>query len=136
MTLPELSAYLATQNVGTLGVTLFEDFLPPTPDACVALMEYGGRSSPDVRAFGQAEMTREYSRVQVLVRGAADDYVTPRTKIQDVTRILSRIMTETLTGIVYYTSTPLQTPFVLERDGMRRYVLAVNFEFFKQVSVT
>lgn len=136
MTLPELSAYLATQGIGTVGSTIFEDFLPPTPDACVALFEYGGRADHNIRAFGQAELTREFPRVQVLVRGAADDYGTPRVKIQDVLRALTRVMTVTLSGIEYYTATPLQSPFTLERDGMRRYVLAVNFEFFKAVSIT
>ena len=136
MTLPELSAYLVTQSIGTANVTIFEDFLPPEPNSCIAICEYGGRSDKNIRAFGDAELTREFPRVQVLVRGEPDDYVTPRVKAQDVMRALTRVMTTTLTGVAYYTSTPLQTPFPLERDKLRRYVFAVNFEFFKQVSTT
>jgi hypothetical protein len=134
--LPDLSAWLVTQSVGVANVTLFEDFMPPEPNSCVVLTEYGGRSDPNVRTFGQAEITREFSRVQALVRGEPDDYVTPRLKAQDVVRAMSRLMTVTLSGIVYYTSTPLQAPFPLDRDQLRRYVFAVNFEFFKQVSTS
>lgn len=136
MTLPELSAYLVAQGIGTANVTVFEDFMPPMPNSCVTLIEYGGRSDPNMRAFGQAEITREYPRVQVIVRGEPDDYVTPRLKAQDVLRALSRVMTVTLTGVEYYTSTPMQSVFVLDRDELRRYTFAVNFEFFKQVSTT
>lgn len=110
--------------------------MPPSPDSCVTLIEYGGRSDADVRTFGAAEVVREYNRVQALVRGAPADYAAPRAKAQDVLRALSRIMTTTLSGVQYYTSTPLQAPYMLERDDLLRYVIAVNFEFFKQVSTT
>lgn len=136
MTLPEISAYLATQSIGTANVNIFEDFLPPTPNSCVAVIEYGGRSSPDIRSFGQAEMTREYPRIQILVRGEPDDYVTPRVKAQDVMRAMSRIMTTSLSGVSYYTSTPIQSVFPLVRDDLRRYVFAFNVELFKAVSTT
>jgi len=136
MTLPEISAWLVTQNIGVANVTIFEDFMPPTPNSCVTVIEYGGRSTPDIRAFGQAEMIREYPRVQILVRGEPDDYVTPRVKAQDVMRAMTRIMTTTLSGINYYTSTPIQSVFPLDRDDLRRYVFAFNVELFKAVSTT
>lgn len=136
MILPELSAFLVTQGIGTANVTIFENFMPPTPNSCVTLAEYGGRMDADVRAFGSAELVREYPRVQALVRGEPDDYVTARLKAQDVVRALSRVMVTTLTGVVWLTSTPLQAPFVLKRDESRRYVFAVNFEFFKNISTS
>lgn len=136
MTLPELSAYLVAQGLGTANVTIFEDFMPPTPNSCITLIEYGGRTSPQIRAFGEAEMSREFPRIQVSVRGEPDDYVTPRIKAQDVMRCLSKLMSTSISGINYYTSTPIQSPFPLLRDELRRYVFAVNFEFFKQVSTT
>lgn len=136
MTLPELSAYLATQSIGTQNVTLFENFQPSSPNTCVTICEYGGRTAPDMRVFGAAEIVREYPRVQFLIRGEPDDYVTPRVKAQDTMRAVSRIMMTTLTGVVYYTSTILQPPFVLKKDELRRYVLCFNAEFFKAVSTT
>jgi hypothetical protein len=136
MTLPELSAYLVAEGIGTANVTIFEDFMPPTPNSCVTIREYGGRADVNVRAFGQAEMTREFPRVQILVRGEPDDYTTPRVKAQDVMRAMTRIMSVTLSGIEYYTSTPIQSVFPLMRDEVRRYVFAFNVELFKQVSVT
>jgi hypothetical protein len=134
--LPELTAYLVSDGQGVANVTLFEDFMPPTPNTCVTITEYGGRTAPDIRIFGQAEMTREYPRVQLLVRGEPDDYVTPRKKAQDVIRSMSKIMTTTLSGFVYLIVTPLQMPFLLRRDELRRYVFAVNCEVFKQISTT
>ena len=136
MTLPEISAWLVAQGIGTANVTIFEDFMPPTPNSCVTVIEYGGRSAPDVRVFGQAEIAREYPRVQILVRGEPDDYVTPRLKAQDAMRAMTRIMTTTLSSVNYYTSTPIQSVFPLTRDEMRRYVFAFNVELFKAVSTT
>ena len=136
MTLPEISAWLVTQNIGVANVTIFEDFMPPTPNSCVTVIEYGGRSAPDVRVFGQAEIAREYPRVQILVRGEPDDYVTPRLKAQDAMRAMTRIMTTTLSSVNYYTSTPIQSVFPLVRDDLRRYVFAFNVELFKAVSTT
>lgn len=136
MVLNDLSEFLESEGVGTRNVDIFEDFMPPTPDSCVTLIEYGGRTAPDVRTFGGAEMIREYSRVQALVRGGPSDYATPRVKAQDVMRVLSRVMSKTIGGVFYLTSTPLQPPYLYDRDGLLRYVFVVNFEFFKQVSVT
>lgn len=136
MTLVELSAFLETQSIGTRNVNLFEDFMPPTPNTNVTIFEYGGRTDPDVRAFGSAELIREFPRIHVEVRGEPEDYVTPRVKAQDVVRALARIMTTSLSGVAYYTATPLQAPFPLLRDELLRYVFAVNFEFFKAISTT
>jgi hypothetical protein len=91
---------------------------------------------PDARIFGQAEIAREYPRVQFLIRGEPDDYVTPRVKAQDTMRAVSRVMVTTLTGVAYYTSTILQSPFPLRRDELRRWVFCFNAEFFKAVSTT
>lgn len=134
MILADLTAWLATQGIGTVGATLLENFMPPSPDSVVVLTDYGGRYQPDVRNFGAAVMVREYTRVQALVRGGPEDYETPRRKAQDVMLALSKVMSVTLSGTDYFTSVPLQTPRVIEKDGMQRYVFSVNFEFFKRVS--
>ena len=137
MTLPELTAYLVSEGIGTANVTIFEDFMPPTPNSCVTLIEYGGRNDADVRVFGQAQMVREFPRVQVLVRGEPDDYVTPRNKAQAVMLSLSKLMGVTLSSVVYHLSTPLQSsPFPLVKDDLRRYTICVNFEFFKEISTS
>ena len=85
--LTEISAYLATQNVGTVGTDIFLGLMPDQPDNCVALFEYAG-SPPDLHWNG------EYPGLQVRVRNTS--YAAARTKIGEIMTALHGLYEQTL----------------------------------------
>ena len=76
--LTEIGAYLATQNIGTVGTDIFLGLMPDQPDNCIALFEYAG-SPPDLHWEG------EYPRLQVRVRDKS--YAAARAKIGGVAAV-------------------------------------------------
>jgi len=64
--------------------------------------------------------------VQVVVRGAPNDYATPRATIQTIYENVAEIETEDLSGTRYYLSEPMQNPFALDVDEQDRPSLAFN----------
>lgn len=133
MTLAEITTRLAALGLGTEGVNLFRDFTPPTPNTLIVVREYGGRSAPDVFRFGQSQVYREYPHIRIETRGEPEDYETPRLAAERVYQLISMTSPTLFSGTQYWTITPLQPPFPLEKDGLQRYVFACNFEVFKMV---
>ena len=123
--LDDLGVRIATAISGTVGTNIFKSTMPPSPDACVALYETGGQA-PEKR-FGTKGIEWERPAVQVVVRGAANDYETARATIQTIYENVAEIETEDLSGTRYYLSEPLQNPFALDVDEKERPSLAVNF---------
>lgn len=58
MLLDELASYMQTNGIGTLGTDLFAGQLPESPDACVALYEYGGLAPEHSIGGGPAKFER------------------------------------------------------------------------------
>lgn len=103
---------------------------PDAPDKVVSLYETGGAGAD--LGFGTPGIQFEHPGIQVLVRGAADDYEGPRAAIQAIYLDLPKVQGASLSGTAYHTILPVQTPFVLERDEKRRVVFAVNFNVEKE----
>lgn len=137
MLLDELKQYLITTVPLTSG-EVFTGILPDTPDACVAVLEYGGVAPEYIH--DSASPAIEFPRVQVLTRGAQYDYETARTKAEAVYGALSRVSNQTLSGTFYLSIRPLQTPFVLDasmqggggRDENGRVTVAFNVEVMRR----
>ncbi len=129
MLLDELKAYAVAQGVTT---PIFKGLLPPSPDACIALHEYPGRD-PEA-GFGRAGVVRERPRVQVEVRGAPDDYVTPRTVAETLWQLFASITATTLSGTLYLTVWPVQSPYLKDRDANKRVVFGFNLDVHKNRS--
>jgi len=127
--LDDLATRVATTISGTVGTDVFKSMLPATPDACVALIETGGLAP--TRALGTAGIQYERPGVQFLVRGAPNDYQTPRTTAQTLFEDLATIEAEDLSGTRYYISENLQEPFPLDVDENRRPTIAFNMIFMK-----
>jgi hypothetical protein len=58
---------LVAAGVGTFATDLFVGKLPRTPDACVSVMQTGGKDS-------NPKWLLDYPSMQVMVRGAKNDY--------------------------------------------------------------
>lgn len=129
--LDDLAVRIATVVSGTVGTDVFKSTLPALPDACVAVVETGGLSP--TRAFGTAGVQYERPGVQVLVRGAVEDYETARTTAQTLWENLATIETEDLSGTRYYLSENLQEPYPLKVDEQDRPTIGFNMIFTKDL---
>ena len=121
--LTEIGAYLATQNVGTVGTDIFLGLMPDQPDNCIALFEYAG-SPPDLHWPG------EYPGLQVRVRNKS--YAAARTKIGEAMTALHGLHEQTLSGTRYLLIKARGSPEVLKRDNNNRVEVFVNFEIIKE----
>jgi hypothetical protein len=130
--LDDLATRVATAISGTVGTNIFKSTMPPTPDACVSIIETGGLAP--TRAFGTAGIQYERPGIQFLIRGAPNDYETPRTTAQTMFENLATIETEDLSGTRYYLSENLQEPFPLDVDEQERPTIAFNMVFTKDVN--
>ena len=123
MMLKEISTYLQSQGIGTLGANLFLGLMPDQPDNCIALFEYAG-SPPDLHWNG------EYPGLQVRVRNKS--YAAGRAKIEEVVTELHGAHELTLNGTRYLLIKARGSPEVLKRDNNNRVELFVNFEIIKE----
>jgi hypothetical protein len=130
MLLDELSAYLGTQGIGTVGTDIFNGIIPDSPDALVSLIEYGGVSP--VHALGGGNAKWERPQVQVVVR--ATTYSAARTKIETIYKLLHKLTNTALSSVLYLMIEAVQSPFFLRRDESTRVLLACNFQISKELS--
>jgi hypothetical protein len=90
--------YVDTQVAAlTMGANLFLGMMPNSPDLCVAVYEKVGNTPVEHLRDGGVSLERV--RIQVLVRGARDDYVTPRDLSLQVRGVLQSVVDQSLSGI-------------------------------------
>jgi len=106
--------------------------LSSTVDVCTAVYETGGAGAD--LGLGVDGIQYEYPTVQVVCRGAADDYATPRATAQLIYKGLPKVQADSLTGVYYHIIRPLNCPFLMRRDENRRVLIAVNFICTKEPS--
>lgn len=95
--LEPLAARLTSASVATTAVNLFLGIMPDTPDACVALFEYAGEAPLEVMQSNTA--TLEQPSIQVMTRGARNDYPAALALIESVRDTLTAITDETISGV-------------------------------------
>jgi hypothetical protein len=123
-TLLDIATYLDAQQASlTLGTNLFLGRMPDSPDACVALYEYGG-SAPDNTMGGGLPVLQNPS-VQIAVREVL--YASAESLISLCWGTLEGIIDMSLSGTRYNRVTAIQSPFVLERDSQDRVIFVQNF---------
>lgn len=133
MLLTEIATFLAAEGLGTLGTDLFQAKMPASPNACGAVYESGG-SAPDP-GFGSSSLRFENPAVQIIFRGAPDDYSGPRTKAQSAFVSMTGISTDqVLSGTKYQLVLALQQPFSLGQDKNDRWRISCNFLIQKEPS--
>jgi len=132
MVLDELVTYLAADGLGLVAATnLFYGAMPATPDLVVVLYEYPGMSS---LAIGQNTISIEWPNIHVEVRGAQNDYATPRALLHSIVASFTKIGDQTLSGTRYGGVIAKQPPFRLGQDDDNRYLFACNFQVMKDFS--
>lgn len=94
--LEALADRLQSASVATTATNLFLGIMPDNPDLCVALFEYAGAAPLEVLSDDTA--TLERPSVQVMVRGARNDYPTAKTLIENVRNTLTGIANEDISG--------------------------------------
>jgi Bacteriophage minor capsid protein len=133
--LDELGVHLQTLGLGVLSETLFLDGFPQdapgasTPDLIAALVETPG--FPPDSIHNTPAPSREHPVVQLLVRGAPYDYVTPRQWAQQIWMALGSIRNMTLSGVFYLTVRPLQSVSKLRNDDYARRIVTAQFRIDK-----
>ena len=135
MLLPEVAAYLIAQGIGTaLDTDVFLGKIPADPDVVVVLSEYTGMADePDL---GTGNIRLEFPRIQVLCRGAKDDYATPRQTAQTAKQKLMKVLNQTLSGVRYLAINVESGPFFLRRDQNDRIEIVANYQVTKEFSAT
>lgn len=134
MLLDDITDYLSSGGIGTIGTNLFGGFMPDTPDVAVAVYESGGRP-PDV-AMGPSAgaVAMEWPSVQVVCRATAYDYAVARTKAHDAFKLLQGLPTRTINGTQYHWGMARQSPFLMGRDEAGRVLIACNYDIAKALS--
>ncbi len=131
-TINEINALLATEGLGTVGTDLFSGYMPDKPDACGCVYEYGGERAE--LGFGVAGVQFENPSVQVVFRGAPQDYAGPRAAAETAYRALAEVQATTLSSTRYLIVHPKQSPFEMKRDEAERVYIACNFDVRKEPS--
>jgi len=131
--LDEVLTFLAAEGLGTVGTDLFKVKMPATPEACGCVYESGG-SSPSM-GLGSSTPLSENPTLQVVFRGAAEDYTGPRVKAKTAFNSLIGIsVDQVLSGTKYQMVTALHQPFPLGQDGNERWRISCSYYIQKEPS--
>lgn len=116
--------YLASQSLGVEGTSLFIGMMPDTNSTTVLLTEYSG-STAETQAAG---IQIYKPMLQVRVRGAKEDYLTPQTRILAIQTALTSLGDTTLYGTHFLSIRPEGTIISLGQDNNLRFDFSVNLE--------
>lgn len=134
--LDEVSTYLQTNGVGTVGTVVFLDYLPDTPDTVVSLFANPGSPPTTVMGGSSGAAVVRNPRLQVFTRGTADGagVVAARVAIDAIYALLEQVVNTTLSSVRYLSIEAVDEPALLERDEQQRPVYVCNFEVMKYPS--
>ena len=125
MILTDLSAYLVSQTVGTLGVDIFLGKLPSLPNRATSIIQSGGL--PPLEDFSNLI---ERPRIQLLIRDST--YATSRMWAEQIYQTMMRIQNISLSSTWYMKCEADSAPILLERDEHGRPIFVINFELWKE----
>ena len=133
MLLNDIGDYLSSQGGYVQASTLFLGKRPEQPDTCLTVAEWQGL--PAVHAFsalpGQAVVERAV--IQVVARGAAEDYQPTRLNAQNAWALLDGL-SRTINGVSYKWIKARQSPFLMGMDEEKRILIGFNMDVTKQLS--
>lgn len=130
--LDALATYIDAQTALTAATDLFKQFLPDSPDACVAIFEYAGL--PPIHTFGaNTQAILERPKFQVICRNAAGEYDLARSQAETLYTLLEKLSDTSLSGTLYIRIEALHSPFALEPDAKGRTLVACSYLATKAV---
>ena len=112
----------------TLGTNFFLSKMPQTPDACVAIFEYEGL--PPIENFGTDGFSISRPSIQVMVRGAREDYVGGRDLAETLRVLVSAISNTTLSSVGILRVSSMGSIMPLGVDELERPVFVFNMDCF------
>lgn len=118
-----LATHLAAQGHGTVGTSIFIDWMPDSPDAVVAL--YNQPGTGPLYTGGSTPITQP--NVQVITRGAPRAYQAARTKAQSVWTTLNTMVNVTVAGVRFVGLVANDEPTLLTRDTKERVSFVQNW---------
>lgn len=132
MTSRALAKYLTSLGLATytpaVGGDCFPEKLPDTPDAAVMILSTGGNPTPAAATWGYDEPT-----VQLMVRGAPNDWATPQARALALYGELQGLRYVTLDAggeddvFVIKTEAAQTAPVNIGTDAKGRYRYTLNF---------
>jgi hypothetical protein len=128
MILEALGDYLVTNTIGTLGTNIFLGKMPATPDYCITLYEYEGERPKE--SFGGNPYDVDMPRIQVVVRGARDDYPTARDAVITIRGLFADLTDITISSTKVLRVASLGSVIPLGLDDKDRPRLAANFQAY------
>jgi hypothetical protein len=122
----DLAYYIAnTLGQGTLGSGVKCNTMTETPDAQIAVYDYGGARS--VQGMGGPDPAAlEQRNCQVVVRHTNPSTASGTT--ETIFRALDGALDKTINGVEYTWMRAMQPPFLLARDAAERVSFAFNLE--------
>jgi hypothetical protein len=130
--LEEISAYLVSQGLGTLGTDLFLSTMGDTPDVVTVLVARPGMTG--YRTHDIAGEALERPAVDVLVRGSSAGFAAAMTKAHVLWAALAQVTNMTLSGVRYQSIEPLTPPVDHGRDPHDRPVIGFRMLITKTPS--
>jgi hypothetical protein len=125
MILEALGDYLVTNSLGTLGTNIFLGKMPASPDYCITIYEYEGMQPKE--SFGTAAYDVDMPRIQVVVRGARDDYPTARNKVDTIRQLLASLTDTTISTINIMRVEATGSVGLVGLDEKSRPIMSANF---------
>jgi hypothetical protein len=105
--------------------------MPETPDRVLVLRPYPGLASD--KGFGSALLVFEHPRVQVVARGAREDFDQAWADGQAAYVAYGSISAQALSDTFYHNVRPLTPPFLLRYDENRRPEVVFNLHIDKDL---
>lgn len=130
----DVTDYLSSGGIGTVGTSLFAGKLPASPAAAVAVERTGGLQSVKAMSSGPGQALMERPRILVVARDTSRASV-EATMIR-IGALMDGLGPKTINGVPYHWAGEVQPYFLLKYDELERPILAQSFDIIKDVSTS
>jgi hypothetical protein len=132
--LVDVTDYLSSGGVGTVGTDLFAGRMPATPAAAVAVERTGGL--PSVRGMSSGPGKALVERPRVLVTARDPSRASAEATMIRIGALLDGLGPRTINGVTYHWAGEVQPCFLLKYDENERPILAQSFDVIRDASTS
>lgn len=119
----DIGDYLETNNIGTVGTTIFINKFDKATPNCISIF-----TAPGLEEKVTLRRTYVLSRPELDIRVRNADDSTAEVTAKSIQDLLSLVIMQTIGSTSFKNIRPLQDYFFLEQDENDRFVYAVNFK--------